>query len=141
MKLDRFRCGPTSRFVVYPLIPWIGVMAAATHSARSCGANAPNGGACFLWLGVAMTLAFVVMRATNLYGDPRPWTPQPRGAVFTFLSFLNRAKYPPSLLFLLMTLGPSIIVLALFDRDSGSFRDRFSSSAACRSSFTCCTCR
>lgn len=68
-----------------------------------------------LRLGVALTAAFVVIRAINVYGDPRPWTVQ-RDAVFTLLSFLNTTKYPPSLCFLQMTLGPALIFLAWADR-------------------------
>ncbi|HEX8281070.1 MAG TPA: hypothetical protein VF551_06815, partial [Chthoniobacterales bacterium] len=60
------------------------------------------------------------LRAVNIYGDPRPWSAQ-KDAVFTALSFLNCAKYPPSLLYLLMTLGPGIMLLALFDRDIGKW--------------------
>ena len=54
--------------------------------------------------------------ALNVYGDPQRWSPQSRGAVFTLLSFFNPEKYPPSLIYLLMTLGPALIVLALFER-------------------------
>jgi hypothetical protein len=68
-----------------------------------------------LSIGGALTLLFLVLRYTNGYGDPRPWIPQ-NDWVFTLLSFINCEKYPPSLLFLLMTLGPAIAVLPLFER-------------------------
>jgi hypothetical protein len=97
-------------------VPWIGVMAAGFAFGTIVRRERAERQRILLWLGVALTLAFVVIRASNWYGDPRPWTPQPRGALFTFLSFLNLEKYPPSLLFLLMTLGPALLVLALFDR-------------------------
>jgi uncharacterized membrane protein len=66
-------------------------------------------------LGAALCLGFVVLRAANVYGDPDPWSPQ-RDGLFTILSFLNCHKYPPSLLYLLMTLGPALLLLALFER-------------------------
>ena len=67
-----------------------------------------------LIIGGAATLLFFIIRAINLYGDPSPWSQQ-KNFVFTVLSFLNTSKYPPSLLFLLMTLGPAILSLALFE--------------------------
>lgn len=66
-------------------------------------------------LGLGLMVAFVVLRATNLYGDPRVWSAQ-KDPFFTVMAFLNCEKYPPSLLYLLMTLGPAITVLGLFDR-------------------------
>jgi uncharacterized membrane protein len=68
-----------------------------------------------LALGGALTAAFVVLRALNGYGDPRPWSAQPRVG-FTLLSFLSCEKYPPSLEYLLMTLGPSLAALGLLAR-------------------------
>jgi uncharacterized membrane protein len=68
-----------------------------------------------LSIGAAMTVAFLVVRGFNVYGDPAPWSTQ-RSASFTVLSFLNTTKYPPSLAFLLMTLGPALLVLGLLDR-------------------------
>ena len=68
------------------------------------------------------TLAFLVLRGFNVYGDPRPWNPAPPGAVSPLaplFSFLNTAKYPASMLFLLMTLGPSIAALPLLERWRG----------------------
>jgi uncharacterized membrane protein len=67
-----------------------------------------------LWIGGVATALFVIVRAINIYGDPVKWSPQ-KNVVFTILSFLNTTKYPPSLLFLLMTLGPAIAALAWFE--------------------------
>jgi uncharacterized membrane protein len=103
---------------VYPLVPWIGVMAAGYGFGALLLLDPRKRRQELLGLGIALTIAFVTLRAANRYGDPRPWTLQKDGW-FTFLSFLNCHKYPPSLLFLLMTLGPAIAALALFDRKPG----------------------
>jgi hypothetical protein len=75
-------------------------------------------------LGLALTAAFFVVRGLNVYGDPQPWAVQPR-AGFTWISFLNCTKYPPSLSFLLMTLGPAITILGLLDRAAPGDRNPF----------------
>ena len=72
-----------------------------------------------LGLGAAITVGFLVLRATNVYGDPTPWVPQDTW-LSTILSFLNCEKYPPSLLYLMMTLGPALILLALFEQLRGA---------------------
>jgi uncharacterized membrane protein len=102
-------------FTMYPLVPWIGVMAGGYGLGQLFLLERERRRRLLLRLGVALTLAFIVIRAINIYGDPRPWAVQKNG-LFTLLSFLNCEKYPPSLLFLLMTLGPAMIVLALFER-------------------------
>ena len=105
--------------VIYPLIPWVGVMAAGFCF-----------GAIYLWqpqrrrrflivLGSVATVLFVVLRGINMYGDPSHWSRQGSTA-FTILSFLNTTKYPPSLLYLLMTLGPALLALALFEKSQES---------------------
>ena len=105
-------------FVAYPLIPWIGVMAVGYAFGSLLLRPSAERRRALLRLGGALTAGFVVLRAINGYGDPRPWTAQSSG-LFTVLSFLNTTKYPPSLLFLLMTLGPAIASLAWFERLSG----------------------
>ena len=71
-------------------------------------------------VGAAVTLGFIVLRATNLYGDPDPWSAQ-ETLLSTVLSFLNCEKYPPSLLYLMMTLGPALMLLACFEHARGAF--------------------
>jgi uncharacterized membrane protein len=108
----------------YPLVPWIGVMAAGYGFGTLMLCPQHKRRKEVLALGIALTLAFVVIRAGNLYGDPHTWSVQEAG-LFTFLSFINCEKYPPSLLYLLMTLGPAITALALFERTPNSLSRPF----------------
>jgi uncharacterized membrane protein len=100
--------------VLYPLIPWIGVMAAGYAFGAVYRLEPGTRRRWLLRNGAALTAGFVVLRAVNFYGDPSHWATQGT-AVMTALSFLSVTKYPPSLLFLLMTLGPALIFLGLFD--------------------------
>ncbi len=107
-------------FVAYPLIPWIGVMLVGyalcpwlTEDRNKFSRRCIN-------LGLAITLAFVVLRLANFYGDPVPWSEQERGSIYTLLSVLNTQKYPPSLAYLLMTLGPALILLAYLEKLSNT---------------------
>ncbi len=112
-----FRFAGTMFIVAYPLIPWIAVMSLGfCFGPLFLGERAPRRRHLAI-VGVAVTLGFVILRALNGYGDPAPWTPQ-SSATFTALSFLNTSKYPPSLAFLLMTLGPALLLLAWFERPS-----------------------
>lgn len=104
----------TLLLVAYPLIPWIGVMGAGFCFGRIYQRPPDRRARILVQLGLGLTAAFVLLRLTNIYGDPNPWTAQP-SSLFTVLSFLNTTKYPPSLLFLLMTLGPAIALLGILD--------------------------
>ncbi len=107
-------------FAVYPLVPWVGVTALGYGLGQVYRWD-PSRRRRFLWrLGASASLAFAVLRGINRYGDPVPWAPQ-KTALFTVLSFLNTTKYPPSLAFLLMTLGPAILLLRAFDRGTPRF--------------------
>jgi uncharacterized membrane protein len=102
-------------FVAYPLIPWVGVTAVGYGLGALYRQSAERRQALLLRAGSAAVAAFVVLRFVNIYGDPVRWSTQ-RSPIFTVLSFLNATKYPPSLLFLLMTLGPALLALWLLDR-------------------------
>jgi uncharacterized membrane protein len=104
--------------VIYPLVPWIGVMAAGYAFGRLYDFDAQRRRRLLLIIGGTATALFVILRAIDVYGDPLQYSTQ-KNTLFTFLSFLNTTKYPPSLLFLLMTLGPSILVLAVFEKGRG----------------------
>ncbi len=104
-------------FVIYPLIPWVGVMAAGYAFGVVYQWDAQRRRRLLFIMGSAASALFVVLRLANIYGDPARWSKQ-NTAAFTLLSFLNTTKYPPSLLFLLMTLGPALLLLAWFESGS-----------------------
>ncbi len=106
-------------FVVYPLIPWVAVMAAGYVLGPWAVLARDERRRRFFALGAILVVGFVLLRASRLYGDPHPWQPE-RG----LLGFLDCAKYPPSLLYLAMTLGPALVLLASFDRPLGAWGER-----------------
>ena len=100
-------------WVLYSLVPWVGVIAAGYAFGAVLHARAANdAGASASRSGSVSIAAFVVLRGLNLYGDPRPWR--------SGLEFLNATKYPASLSFLLMTLGPTIAVMPLLENARGA---------------------
>jgi uncharacterized membrane protein len=101
-------------FSAYPLIPWVGVTAMGYSLGQVYAWDSERRRAFLLRLGIGLTVAFVVLRAVNRYGDPNRWSAQ-KSPLFTVLSFLSTVKYPPSLLFLLMTLGPALVFLWAVD--------------------------
>jgi uncharacterized membrane protein len=110
--------GGLALFVAYPLIPWIGVMALGYAFGPLLTRPSAERHRALLRLGGGLTVGFILLRTLNFYGDPSRWSVQ-SSPLFTALSFLNTTKYPPSLLFLLMTLGPSIMLLVPFERWTG----------------------
>ncbi len=100
---------------VYPLVPWVGVMSAGYCFGRVFDLEPHRRQRVLVRLGLGLTAAFIVLRFVNGYGDPSPWSVQ-SSPMMTLLSFLRVSKYPPSLLFLLATLGPALVVLSWLDR-------------------------
>ncbi|HEU5041694.1 MAG TPA: heparan-alpha-glucosaminide N-acetyltransferase domain-containing protein [Gemmatimonadales bacterium] len=105
-------------FALYPLVPWVGVMALGYVAGPFVFSEHPGDRRRLAWTGALLVLAFVLLRALNAYGDPHPRLLVGDAAVLG-MSFLNLTKYPPSLLFLLMTLGPALLALALLPRAPG----------------------
>lgn len=101
-------------FIAYPLIPWLGVTALGYTLGQTYRWSDERRRALLLGLGVGLSVGFVLLRLLNVYGDPVAWSVQ-KSALWTALSFLDTNKYPPSLLFLLMTLGPALLLLRVFD--------------------------
>jgi len=100
--------------VAYPLVPWFAVMAAGYCFGRVMTFETERRRRWLLRIGLGTTAAFLVVRGVNIYGDPQRWSGAIPGTVV--LSFLRLTKYPPSLDFLLMTLGPAILLLWWLDR-------------------------
>jgi uncharacterized membrane protein len=112
--------GPQTKVLaLYSLIPWAGVMAAGYVLGPVFKLDPRSRRRLLLWTGAAVITGFIALRASNLYGDPAAWSVQD-GWLGTVLSFINCEKYPPSLLYLMMTLGPALILLALFERVHGT---------------------
>ena len=116
-----FEWAPGFRFEIgYALIPWMGVVAAGYGFGALFLLEPERRRKILLMLGIGATLLFVGLRWTNtygnsLYGSSHHWGAQ-KNLLFTVFSFIDVHKYPPSLLYLLMTLGPAFIVLAFLDR-------------------------
>ena len=101
---------------VYPVLPWIGLMALGYGFGSLYHNDVPaeQRRRWLLCIGVGAVVLFIFLRGFNLYGEPHAWERQP-SFVFSLISFLNTTKYPPSLQFLLMTIGPALIFLAAID--------------------------
>jgi uncharacterized membrane protein len=113
---------PGKLFIAYPLVPWVAVMAIGWVLASTYSWEPARRQQLFLRVGAAAVVAFIVLRYLNGYGNTFTWTEQ-RTSALTVASFLNVQKYPPSLDFLLMTLGPMLMVLALTERARGRIAD------------------
>jgi hypothetical protein len=108
----------------YPVLPWIGVMALGYcfGGLYTKDFNVRMRKKWLLYLGLGSTVLFFVLRGINIYGDIVPWTSQ-KNTIYTIMSFFNITKYPPSLSFLLITLGPSLLFLYATEEFKNKFTD------------------
>ena len=110
--LNVFPLGPDRLFLIaYPVLPWLGILLAGFVAGRLFALPADQRKVILLRLGLAALALFVLLRSIDLYGDPIHWAKQ-KNALFTFLSYINVNKYPPSLIFTLVTLGVLLLVLS-----------------------------
>jgi uncharacterized membrane protein len=116
--------GPLLLRFTYPPLAWVGVMLLGFGASRLFELGPSRRNTILLAAGTAVAIGFGLLRASGVYGDPNPWQVQPGGAAATVMDFLNVTKYPPSLLFLMMTLAPAAILCAVADRLSGGVADR-----------------
>lgn len=109
--------------MVYPVLPWVGVMLTGFGAALIFTLPPMRRDRLLRWIGLAMIAGFIALRALDIYGDPRPWIGHAEGLVATARDFFNTTKYPPSLLFLLMTLGPAAVACSYIERLGGALRE------------------
>ena len=118
-----FKYGNISFFIAYPVLAWIGVMGAGYCLGKLyVHVDAMQRKKMILWIGMICIAAFIILRFINIYGDKDHWTPQ-ASPIFTLMSFLNCTKYPPSLLYLLMTIGPALVFLGISEKPLNRFRN------------------
>ena len=103
--------------IVYAFLPWTGLMLLGYSFGKLYGKGFDplRRKKILLIMGSVLIGLFFILRVINVYGDPLPWSEQPRGLRITILSFLNANKYPASLIFICMTIGPGMILLALLE--------------------------
>lgn len=106
--------------MAYPPVPWLGIMLAGFATGKLFELQQPERKKIFIKIGLSALLLFMLIRFVNVYGDPVKWSVQ-KNNIFTFLSFMNITKYPPSLLFCLITLGIMFLMLAF----TGGVKNRF----------------
>jgi len=111
--------------VAYTIIPWVAVMLLGYVVGAWFNYLPQTRDKLLLRVGVSALLLFVALRFLNIYGDPSPWSTQERGSFYTFLSFMNVSKSPPSLLFLSVTLGIACILLMLLNKISTGVKQVF----------------
>ncbi len=114
--------GPFSVYFSYPLLPWIGVMFVGYAAAGLFRRPQRERDAALLRIGVALLMAFIALRSLDLYGDPHRWHATAGNVTASAMSFLSTTKYPPSLMYVLMTLGPAAIFCAFAERLRGKVR-------------------
>ena len=118
-----YEAGAFRIFFSYPLLPWIGVMLLGFGAAGLFELPEKRRNQWLVRIGLGLIIAFVLIRALVEYGDPQPWNSESTSISASIMSFLGTTKYPPSLLYILMTLGPAAIACAYVDRLYGPLRN------------------
>ena len=107
--------GKHTLLILYPFLPWTGLMMLGYCLGKVLQNNNVIYRKKFLVItGISVIVLFIILRFINVYGDPFRWSTQGNG-FYTFLSFINASKYPPSLFFISMTIGPALLLLACWD--------------------------
>jgi len=114
--------GGRSFVMGYPPIPWLGILLTGFAAGKLFQLPVEKRKAVFLKIGLAAVALFIIVRVINIYGDPVPWSTQ-KSTLFTFLSFINITKYPPSLLFDLLTLGVMFLIFSLVEGIKNKFTE------------------
>lgn len=113
-----------SLFTAYPLLPWLGILLTGFATGELFEMSKEKRKKAFLKIGIGILSLFLIIRFINIYGDPLKWTTQ-KSSLFTFLSFINTTKYPPSLLFTLLFLGFTFLALSISENVKNRFTDIF----------------
>jgi uncharacterized membrane protein len=113
--------GKHQLLILYPFLPWAGLMMLGYCLGKVLRNNDAALRKRFLMItGSSIIALYIILRFINVYGDPSPWAPRPSG-FYTFLSFINSTKYPPSLFFMCMTIGPALLLMAWWDKIQNGF--------------------
>jgi uncharacterized membrane protein len=121
VNFNQYQVSQQFTFVIaYPFIPWFGIILTGFAAGHLFGLPGEKRKKVFLGIGLASLAIFAVLRFINVYGDQSQWSSQQNG-ILTYLSFINVSKYPPSLLFTLMTLGVMCLVFYLSDGVQNKF--------------------
>lgn len=106
----------------YPPIPWLGIMLVGFAAGRLFELPTSTRKSLFLKIGMASLAIFILLRSINVYGDSFHWAKQ-KNSLFTVLSFINLTKYPPSLIFCLLTLGVMFLLLSWAEGSRNKFTE------------------
>jgi uncharacterized membrane protein len=109
-------------FTAYPLVPWLGIMLTGFACGELFELNEEKRKKILLWTGISVLFLFAIIRTINIYGDPSKYSEQ-KSVLFSFLSFVNVTKYPPSLLFSLLFLGIMFIIIYISELKQNRFTD------------------
>jgi uncharacterized membrane protein len=123
--VNHFTFGRVDLYVRYPVLPWLGIMTIGYYlgSLYVSDYDPVKRRKKLLMAGIGSITLFIILRSGNWYGDAAPWTVQ-KNFAFSLLSFLNVNKYPPSLLYVLVTLGPALIFLALTEKKLNAWTEK-----------------